>query len=384
MTEKVFKGTEKIISVVILLFIHLMSSIIKVPVPVQLILNSLATIYLGCVSSIKLTKRMNVKSGEKDKKEESKEKEEEKQEVVTAKDAYLFPVYGSFVLFSLYLIFKFLDKKLISLVFTFYFSMLGQFCLMMFIEGPLGRYFPNLKERTILKYEFNLKSFLFFYNKEVKIDINMLNMSSFSIAVLPTFLYLLTKHWILNNLFGIMFSIAGIDSLVLPNFKVGFILLWGLFFYDIFWVYGTDVMVTVAKSLDAPIKLQFPLDLTAVPAKFSMLGLGDLVIPGVFIALCLKFDVDYHLIKFKNQINVKTPFFKWCFIGYIIGIITTFAVMVIFKHAQPALLFLVPACTFSILLLALKNGMIKELFSYEENPEVCEKKNENSEKAKNK
>ena len=32
-------------------------------------------------------------------------------------------------------------------------------------------------------------------------------------------------------------------------------MLWGLFFYDIFWVFGTDVMVTVAKLADAPIKL---------------------------------------------------------------------------------------------------------------------------------
>jgi Signal peptide peptidase len=30
----------------------------------------------------------------------------------------------------------------------------------------------------------------------------------------------------------------------------------GLFFYDIFWVFGTDVMVTVAKSFDGPIKVQ--------------------------------------------------------------------------------------------------------------------------------
>jgi minor histocompatibility antigen H13 len=36
------------------------------------------------------------------------------------------------------------------------------------------------------------------------------------------------------------------------------LMLWGLFFYDIFWVYGTDVMLTVAKSIDAPIKLMFP------------------------------------------------------------------------------------------------------------------------------
>ena len=38
----------------------------------------------------------------------------------------------------------------------------------------------------------------------------------------------------------------------------GALLLCGLFFYDIFWVFGTPVMVTVAKSLDAPIKLVFP------------------------------------------------------------------------------------------------------------------------------
>jgi minor histocompatibility antigen H13 len=44
----------------------------------------------------------------------------------------------------------------------------------------------------------------------------------------------------------------------LSNFKVGLLLLWALFFYDIFWVYGTDVMVSVAKKLDIPIKLLFP------------------------------------------------------------------------------------------------------------------------------
>jgi minor histocompatibility antigen H13 len=78
----------------------------------------------------------------------------------------------------------------------------------------------------------------------------------------------------------------------LANFKVGFLLLWFLFFYDIFWVYGTDVMVTVAKKLDIPIKLLFPyLDADGVE-KFSMLGLGDIVIPGLFVALCLKFDID--------------------------------------------------------------------------------------------
>lgn len=38
-------------------------------------------------------------------------------------------------------------------------------------------------------------------------------------------------------------------------------LLAGLFIYDIFWVFATDVMTTVAKGIDAPLLLQFPQDI---------------------------------------------------------------------------------------------------------------------------
>jgi minor histocompatibility antigen H13 len=56
----------------------------------------------------------------------------------------------------------------------------------------------------------------------------------------------------------------------------------GLFIYDVFWVFGTDVMVTVAKGFDAPIKLLYPKTVITegVKTEFSMLGLGDIVIPG--------------------------------------------------------------------------------------------------------
>jgi len=68
----------------------------------------------------------------------------------------------------------------------------------------------------------------------------------------------------------------------LNNIITGCILLGGLFVYDIFWVFGTNVMVTVAKSFEAPIKLVFPQDLLANgfnASNFAMLGLGDIVIP---------------------------------------------------------------------------------------------------------
>ena len=73
--------------------------------------------------------------------------------------------------------------------------------------------------------------------------------------------YLLKKHWIANNLFGLAFAVNGVEMLHLNNVATGCILLGGLFFYDIFWVFGTNVMVTVAKSFEAPIKLVFPQDI---------------------------------------------------------------------------------------------------------------------------
>jgi len=49
-------------------------------------------------------------------------------------------------------------------------------------------------------------------------------------------------------------------------------------------------MVSIAKSFDAPIKLLFPTSNSVRP--FSMLGLDDIVIPGIFVALAFQFDVS--------------------------------------------------------------------------------------------
>ena len=103
-------------------------------------------------------------------------------------------------------------------------------------------------------------------------------------------IYVISKSWIYNNVLAIVFCIHALQFIFLGNFKNGAILLTLLFFYDIFFVFGTDVMITVAKNIDAPIKLQFPRDLTADPPQYSILGLGDIVIPGIFLSLCLRFD----------------------------------------------------------------------------------------------
>lgn len=82
----------------------------------------------------------------------------------------------------------------------------------------------------------------------------------------------------------------------LPNIKIATLLLTLAFIYDIFWVFGSphifgdSVMAYVATSLDLPIKIEMPhLSQEPIP-KCSLVGLGDMVLPGVLVAFAFRQD----------------------------------------------------------------------------------------------
>jgi len=201
---------------------------------------------------------------------------------------------------------------------------------------------------------------------------------SFLISVcICTVYFAFGKKWYMNNVIGICFCLQGIERFSLGTYKTGAILLSGLFFYDIFWVFGTEVMVSVAKSLDGPIKLLFPrngLEVSEETGKLelSLLGLGDIVVPGFFLALLLRFDAHRAGIS-TSKINIHEGFSKPYFISglfaYICGLGLTLFVMFYFGAAQPALLYLVPACIGSSLLCATLRGELGELLAYSEEEE---------------
>jgi len=191
--------------------------------------------------------------------------------------------------------------------------------------------------------------------------------------------YALTKNWIANNILGLAFSIQAISLISLGSYQVGCILLGGLFFYDIFWVFGTEVMVSVAKSFDAPIKLVFPKNIFASEFQFSMLGLGDIVIPGLLIALLLRFDKKSQ--KSKKG-SFKKTLFTACFIAYILGLATTIFVMHTFQAAQPALLYLVPYCIGASALTAASKGQFFSLLAYSEETPATKKEDAKAAKKK--
>ncbi|KYN06199.1 PREDICTED: minor histocompatibility antigen H13 [Cyphomyrmex costatus] len=286
----------------------------------------------------------------------------EQPDTMSRREAAMFPLISSVTLVSLYILYKVFAKEYVNLILAGYFFFLGILALCHLTSPLISSLVPAAipktqyhilftegkddKEEHIINYKFNLH------------DIVCLVCCSFVGAW-----YLLKKHWIANNLFGIAFAINGVELLHLNNVVTGCILLCGLLFYDAFWVFGTDVMVTVAKSFEVPIKLVFPQDLLEKGLNadnFAILGLGDIVLPGIFIALLLRFD---------NSLSRKTNvYFYSTFFAYFMGLLATMMIMHLFDHAQPALLYLVPACIGTPLLLALVKGDLKALFSYEDHP----------------
>ncbi|XP_055919369.1 minor histocompatibility antigen H13 [Eupeodes corollae] len=324
----------------------------------SLVIMAILPIVFGSIRSVKHQK-MKKESGEK-------------ADTMTNRDAMFFPIIASCTLFGLYLFFKIFSKGRINLLITGYFFFLGVVALAHLLSPIVGSLIPT----SIPKIPFHI---LFTKGEgKKKEDIVNYKFSTHDIVCLLIssvigVWYLLQKHWIANNLFGLAFAVNGVELLHLNNIVTGCILLSGLFLYDIFWVFGTNVMVTVAKSFEAPIKLVFPQDLITnglSASNFAMLGLGDIVIPGIFIALLLRFD---HSLKRKSRI-----YFYSTLAAYFMGLMATIFVMHVFKHAQPALLYLVPACMGTPLLVALIRGEIKPLFAYEDHPEE-KKENEKKE-----
>lgn len=386
-----------------------------------------------------------------------------------------FPFIGSAVLLSLFVAFKFLPANLVNAALTLYFASLGTAALaasvLPFVEAlfPVavaeksyslvkGLKIPYVldvsiirgggaergererqeggrerdKEKTLnSKLSTPLKTLTLLSQEPTDLSLTVPELASGAAASLFALWYAMKKHWLSNNALGLAFSITGVEHLSLGAVSTGVILLSGLFFYDIFWVFCTPVMVTVAKAFDAPIKLLFPrfgggpvaARLAAAAgvaadgkglSPFSMLGLGDIVIPGVFVALLLRFDClperqqrlrgakagaaaaarattrasSAGAAKEKKKFlsSCPYPYFAASFFGYVLGLGTTIVIMNVFNAAQPALLYIVPAVLGATAVAGAARGELKAVFSFSEEPEEeeGEEKKEGAEKKEKK
>ena len=181
-------------------------------------------------------------------------------------------------------------------------------------------------------------------------------LSALPVAVIAVIWWAVERNerysWIMQDAFGISLMLLILRVLRVQSLKVSTILLSLAFCYDVFFVFisplffGSSVMVTVAKGGSSgeslPMLLKFPrFGLPYEFASFSMLGYGDVILPGLLVGFLRRFQV--HNPDKTNRIS----YFLLCSISYAIGLCLTMAALYFSwfgDQGQPALLYLVP-CT---------------------------------------
>ncbi|XP_040027557.2 signal peptide peptidase-like 2 isoform X2 [Gasterosteus aculeatus] len=197
-------------------------------------------------------------------------------------------------------------------------------------------------------------------------QVRMLLLSAFCVAVSGTWMVFRNEDqwaWVLQDTLGIAFCLYMLKTVRLPTFKACTLLLSVLFVYDVFFVFitpfltksGESIMMEVAAGpsdsyaheklpmvLKVP-RLNFsPLSLCDRP--FSLLGFGDVLVPGLLVVYCHRFDI----LTQSSRI-----YFVACTIAYGIGLLVTFVALAVMQMGQPALLYLVPCTLLTSLAVAL-------------------------------
>merc|ERR1719347_1692332 len=226
---------------------------------------------------------------------------------------------------------------------------------------------------------------------------------SVTVSVVVVCVWVLTGHWALMDFMGMGLCVAFIAFVRLPRLKVSTLLLSGLLLYDVFWVFfsqyvfSANVMVKVATRpaenpvgvvarklslggpegsfarnaprLSLPGKLVFPSHRST--GHFSMLGLGDIVMPGLLLCFVMRYDA-YKKAQHAKMAEAGIPlpnnwtrisYFHCSLFGYFLGLLTATISSEVFKAAQPALLYLVPFTLLPLFAMAWMKGDLRSMWS---------------------
>lgn len=413
-------------------------------------------------SAAKSKKKSKVESDSEDEEEDEGKDTGSKMEGLEPSDALMFPLMAGLTLGGLYLVIKWLkDPSILNKILSFYFSQMGLFfagallrdglkVLRSYIfpttyssgghqwkvnqfkrifatvergsdiiaiertsplPGFLGAIplpatirnsFWSLRAVLYQKVQLRIKALTSF---KAKMRFDMLDVTAAILALVAvTYFAFFAKPWWLTNLLGFSFCYGSLQVISPSTFTTGSLILASLFFYDIYFVFFTPLMVTVATKLDVPIKMVFPRPAgpNEDPNEISlaMLGLGDIVVPGMMIGLALRFDLFLYykhksiLLSTKESsaegaekaiyqratggwgerfwtgsnasklLSFPKPYFYASIVGYISGMVATLIAMQFSQHAQPALLYLVPGVLISLWSTAYFRNELDSMWSF--------------------
>ncbi|KMZ67662.1 Signal peptide peptidase-like 2 [Zostera marina] len=181
--------------------------------------------------------------------------------------------------------------------------------------------------------------------------------------------------WIGQDILGITLIVTVLQIVRVPNLKVGTVLLSCAFLYDIFWVFVSktlfheSVMIMVARGGRSgedgiPMLLKIP-RLFDPWGGYSIIGFGDILLPGLLIAFSLRYD-------WAAKKNLRAGYFLWTMMAYGSGLLITYVALNLMDgHGQPALLYIVPFTLGTMLALGRKKGELHYLWTKGEPERVC-------------
>ena len=304
--------------------------------------------------------------------------------VLDLKLVLFFPIAGSFFLVCMFYFFEYISFVVLALM-----ILTSVTSLSFFIQPILAHTLNSASPSSLVAQIFatNVQTPVFGKVKRLTLFVVL---ASFSIVL--TWLFI--GGWTLNNLIAVSMAILVISLLKFPNLKVAAILLIGLFFFDIFWVFvspfifGDNVMSEFLKNFDfllffwilislkrvsvaskkgenpisilsnalhlpnyATKQLELPIKLLSL---YSMLGLGDIILPGLLSSFAFKMD--------RKLMNQNHSHFKIVLFGFSVGLFMAFFASHFYDSAQPALLYLVPSTLIPFTFFVWRNGNLSQVW----------------------
>ncbi|KAH9504041.1 Signal peptide peptidase-like 2B [Bulinus truncatus] len=261
----------------------------------------------------------------------------------------------------------------IVLLYFFYDMMVYFFIAMFCLAGSYSLYqclLPVWSQIVPLSYDIPLHRFPCIKTK-VKLRSFLLYMPCLTLAIF----WAIERHaryaWVLQDMLGASFCIFFIQNLRLPNLKVIAVLLVLLLIYDVFFVFitplitkdGDSIMESVAtggsghSKESLPMVFLFPLlgnnPLSICRERsYSLLGFGDIIIPGLLVSYNAVFDICS---------NTKMVYYLSSSLGYFLGMVICMISLVLMNSGQPALLYLVPCTLITTVVIALFRRELRKL-----------------------
>jgi signal peptide peptidase-like protein 3 len=116
------------------------------------------------------------------------------------------------------------------------------------------------------------------------------------------------------------------------------------------------VTVELGNNLTRACIRQVPLILAeGKDTQFTLIGLGDIVLPGLLLCFAMRFDDS-------KGLDLRSNYFAVTMAGYCIGLTICEIIVGSFHWAQPAMIYLVPGTLIPFTLTAFRRGEISELW----------------------